>query len=808
MSDQVSVPDQSTPLRAANKPDSDGWVVFVILSGIMLPIVALLAELSMKICSSTFFDPLPTYWHIGLFCITPVASLLAWLTIMKGNRRFVPSLIFLTGASIGIQTIFSIAFLGILPISLIGLIMIVGVLGLAPYLALAASIVCARRLFASFTYNRRKHRGLLWAGIAAGIVMLGINIGISLITNYGLNMAKSPDEATSRQGVRLLRTFGSEDMLLRACYELPTDFLSFSAWSFQATDQEQRENARTVYYRVTGRSFNSVPPPKTSGMRSERISDFEFDPDVGGTAVNSKVRNLSMTSSRMDAVVQPDALTAYSEWTLTFANSSALDREARAEIALPPGGTVSRLTLWVNGEEREAAFSTRGKVRDAYQQVAVVQQKDPVLVTTCGPDRVLMQCFPVPPNGGTMKVRIGITSPLILKDMTSGIYIPPHFTERNFGIASKVEHSFFIESPETIAFNGTGLGSAEPANKGYHIGTTIPDSMLAKTDSYITCTRKSSDTRVWTPDLLQPDSYAIVQTLAKTTVAAPKRVVFVIDSSAKMKDSLNSIANSLKYLPKTCSFSVIQAGDDVVKLTSMQAAVPSAINDAQRKVSDMKCIGGIDNRATLLEACQTASGRDGIVLWIHGPQPFSGDTYTDQILQRCERLPGSINIISVTAIEGRNGFLVDTEKTGAVNVLPRIGALEQDLRQLFSSWGSRDGTLSISRERVHLGNVGNARRGSSHICRLWAKDEVARICKSGGKTAAKASELASRYQLVTPVSGAVVLETQEQYEQAGLKPVDPADVPTVVPEPSTWLTLAAGTLFLGSAVRRRRYAKA
>ncbi len=50
---------------------------------------------------------------------------------------------------------------------------------------------------------------------------------------------------------------------------------------------------------------------------------------------------------------------------------------------------------------------------------------------------------------------------------------------------------------------------------------------------------------------------------------------------------------------------------------------------------------------------------------------------------------------------------------------------------------------------------------------------------------AEAVALATRYRLVTPVSGAVVLETKQQYETAQLTPVDQATVPTL-PEPHEW----------------------
>jgi hypothetical protein len=70
----------------------------------------------------------------------------------------------------------------------------------------------------------------------------------------------------------------------------------------------------------------------------------------------------------------------------------------------------------------------------------------------------------------------------------------------------------------------------------------------------------------------------------------------------------------------------------------------------------------------------------------------------------------------------------------------------------------------------------------------------------------EAVELAARYQLVTPVSGAVVLETQEQYRQAGLQPVDAGSVPTI-PEPETVLLLAVAAAILAFMFVRSRPAR-
>jgi hypothetical protein len=94
----------------------------------------------------------------------------------------------------------------------------------------------------------------------------------------------------------------------------------------------------------------------------------------------------------------------------------------------------------------------------------------------------------------------------------------------------------------------------------------------------------------------------------------------------------------------------------------------------------------------------------------------------------------------------------------------------------------------------------SVKEASKHVARLWAFDEVLRLIAQRQTEAAV--RLAALYQLVTPVSGAVVLETQQQFQQAGLKPVDAQAVPTVPePGPMLLLALAAGVAF---AVRKRR----
>lgn len=488
------------------------------------------------------------------------------------------------------------------------------------------------------------------------------------------------------------------------------------------------------------------------GPRAWTVEDFEFDSDVGGTAVNSVVRKLSLSSSRIDATVDPDALTAYSEWTMAFTNASSVEREARAEIALPPGGVVSRLTLWVNGEEREAAFSTRGK----------------------------------------MKVRIGITSPLALDDASRAVFHLPRFVERNFGIARGGRHSLFADSRGPIAFASGGSG-AEAART---IRASLSDEELTGPESALICSRNARVESVWTPDMIEPGKYAIVQTLASAGLPAPREVVVVIDGSRRMAGAREDIASALSRVPDRMAVAIIQAGEEVVELAPAGSA---------EKVRRMRCIGGIDNRPALIRACEIALARNNAaILWIHGPQPLESESRSEELLQLCERRAGRINLIAVCAADGRNSILAELEPTGVVTRIPSTGTLSADLGRLFGEWrGESPARLVAQRVRVPIVSAAGV-KASSQIARLWARDEVARICRPGDPgAAAEASQLAAQHQIVTPVSGAVVLETEEQYREAGLEPVNPKSVPVVTPEPSSLAALAVGVCLL-AAWRRRR----
>jgi hypothetical protein len=86
---------------------------------------------------------------------------------------------------------------------------------------------------------------------------------------------------------------------------------------------------------------------------------------------------------------------------------------------------------------------------------------------------------------------------------------------------------------------------------------------------------------------------------------------------------------------------------------------------------------------------------------------------------------------------------------------------------------------------------------------LWGADRLAGAAGTQGKEREKAIALAHRLNIVTPVSGAVVLETDAEYKRGGLAVPGSADVPTV-PEPETWALIALVAALLLWQNRRLR----
>ncbi|TGL99934.1 XrtN system VIT domain-containing protein, partial [Leptospira barantonii] len=94
-----------------------------------------------------------------------------------------------------------------------------------------------------------------------------------------------------------------------------------------------------------------------------------------------------------------------------FGSAFASPEEAIYTITVPEGSICTKLSLWIDGEERPARLTFRSKAHNAYQTIVGTERRDPSYVEWLDGNRLRLKIFPVDPGNYRM-VRIGIVSPL------------------------------------------------------------------------------------------------------------------------------------------------------------------------------------------------------------------------------------------------------------------------------------------------------------------------------------------------------------------------------------------------------------
>jgi len=773
-----------------------------------LPAAVVLFELISGMCAEAFFDPMPTLLHVALVASVPLLNGYTLWQLEQTDRH--TSLPWLNGLAFGISGVYALAFLPMLPLALFALLFGIGLLPLTPLITFVATWRIRSRLRPVFPSSGRR---FMTTALVAVALLVVVDLPRAL-TRVAMSVAASENPERRTRAVSMLRRLGNTQELLRQSYgarEARMDLLGFGlALVFEPPSTEE---SREIYYRVTGRAFNSVKPPVS------RRQSFDFwDEDQGGEQVGAVQRGLFLAQSTLDGSLDGDASLGYLEWQMEFSNEGSRQQEARAQVQLPRGGVVSRATLWVNGVEEEAVIASRGAARRAYSDV-VRQSRDPLLVTTVGPDRVLIQCFPVLP-AQRMKVRIGISFPMTIEARANAVARLPFFVERNFGIKPELNHHLWIESKDPL--RGAPELKAETTGSRYALRGSIPDDRLRASGSSrggdLILERNGGDVS-WAEDSSAPadkndktkKSAFVVQTLEEREGFRPRRLVIVLDTSSSLSGAGTQLAASLSTLPAGLEVFVVPATEVEPEALTSEAALKGGdrLRELASRTAALGFAGGVDNTPALIKAWDLAAdGPAGAILWIHGPQPVILGPGAS-LNQRFERRPDGPQLWFYSAAPGPNRIVESLSARASTRWIAGEAGLERDLRDLFESLASAPKEWVAHRQRVaELPATVRAtgEKTSAHLTRLWAHDVIREGVRQGFPREGVV-QTAVRYRLVTEVSGAVVLETKRDYEAAGLTPSPAQDIPTV-PEPEVWalILIALTTLafHLRQSQRERR----
>ena len=568
----------------------------ILFAGVILPAVAVSVEATTHVCAQMFFDPIPTSWHMLLVILAPLAQLQVWFAIRRNDPNSLKLAGFANAAAIVISLFYSFIYLPMLPFAALTLLVALGVLPLAPFFALTAALIMRKQLrrIAATAPNKSfplTTKGFL-TSLGVGIAIIGVVELPAILTRHGLQMAGSASPQTRSEGIRFLRSYGNRDYLLQRCYDYRGHSLFVLGDWLSPDNPVKADEARDIYYRVTGEPFDASPPPLRVNGKTIRQDDFEYR---SGT-----LKGLSLSSSNLDGTIDADGGVGHLNWSLNFDNHSDSDKEARAEIQLPPGAVVTGVIQWIGGVETETQFTGRSDFLPAGETFNERQPR--VVVTTAGRDRVLVQSYPVPAFREGIKIRLSITTPLVLQTKDQARLILPHFNSRNFHIPGDLKHWILIDSNHPLSSDfGLAVHSvARLHNNSFQMYGEFSDAELMQPETALRLSRTDSDQAIWSPNPFEVDGSIVKQSLEERKPSHLRRIVLVVDTSASMAEWQNQIRSAINVLPSDMDVQLVRADADWLHESDLDVVVTRGNSQVWMSLSETTTFaGGADNAPAL-----------------------------------------------------------------------------------------------------------------------------------------------------------------------------------------------------------------
>lgn len=617
-----------------------------VLFGIVVPICMITVELLSHVCAQTFFDPLPTFGHVLLVSLIPLSNTLFYFAChqdMSDNYAFMT---LSSGMAVGVGIMYTLM---LLPCMLSPLFFaFFFVLFSIPCSIRAGKGICSLADLRKTTFDphQTEHFGHLI--ILVAVVALELP---STMTRIHLADAAKPDGEQSLQAIQWLRAHGNQDVMLRACYEHSGRATDIVGTLYESRNPIPVEAARNIFYRVTGKPFNSVAIPGdmratmqhagligdslSSRMNADVTDEFDLDPDIAGETVSGVARGVTVSQAKISGKI--DNALAVAELTMEFElqNKSEVDREARAKILLPAGAAVESAYIIADMQTRAAVIQPREEARAAYR-ASVEVKRDPLLISECGVDEVLMQCYPVK-GRNKMFVSLHMVAPVMIDPVTKKATLAlPTFAEKNFQANAPVDVQ--IEAAAPVSLMKT-LGATTPPpsliiapspvlNRILNPKLTLSD--LSTTTPIISVERAGEPLTV----VCQSGELRIINYACNPQYVHPAKLIIVVDGSAAMKPYLDQVVTGLRALPNGMQVTIKFVGDKNKTWTCGTLEHPASdktFAEAMPFLSDPQNYAGGQDCSKMLESSLSDLNRteNAAILWIHAAQPIAPNHPSD-----------------------------------------------------------------------------------------------------------------------------------------------------------------------------------
>ncbi|WP_221032294.1 VIT domain-containing protein [Actomonas aquatica] len=769
------------PASESEQPKRERTVALIAM-GIVLPAIAWVVELVTHTAAEILINPFPTWWHVLFVALVPLANF-GMVRVMRerGEGPWRGVLRWLVPVSLGVSLTYCIVFIPIAPAAAVGVIFFgLGLLPLAPYFSLFIAAATFWRGAKAGHFGPVRVLPLVGC-LGAGVLLPVLPLIPAMLAQYSL--AGIGEEGVARaEDMPKLRTWISQKAVAYPLHLVTSRF----HWAYAQFEEVDR---RAAWYRLFGESESAMEAqvPHWAKVR-EDLADrgWNWDAHQGEQVIGSLLPDLSLAESNIEVITYPETNVAYAQWTLVLQNQHPFQSvEGRTILQLPPGGTVSRLTLWIDGEPQEAAFGGKSQTTSAYQSV-VSRRRDPVLVTWHQPEQVFMQCFPVPPQG-RMQMRVAVTFPLLPTEHGNLRTALPRVVAANFSLPEQVMTQIKVDGGWAEASRSIMAGRLGAASLHESLWVTVDAPKLPQAEPVAIA--HPHEEGAW-----------IEQRFA--TIPFTSGVLrIVVDGSQSLGEVALELASALKGLRESPPVQVYLAGD------TLQVSPTGTAGEAASWLLEQKFVGGQDSTDALIAALRdraTEASSDAPVMWIAGAQSVSWQVGLGGVRHLLRDLPA--RTLQVVRVGRGSNVLLDRLAEDATEVSWRPLSLENQINRM----------AGVLREALRPSPVlhyttlrvkppGRVLEGPAalHIARLWTARRVSAMVARDERLTAEAKAMAVRMQVVTPVSGAVVLESQQQYADAGLSQIDPMSAPAI-PEPATYGLMLMGLLVAFYLWRRRQ----
>lgn len=750
--------------------------VFVLTFGAILPGIGLLAYAIYSLVATPKLNVLEEFGKLALLLVVPFFNFAVWSAVRKGYLVRPRLIGLMNGFTLGL----SISWVAILlrlvffvqgtPACKFGWMLL---LCLSPFLFFSGFCL-SLDLWQKTTANIRRITTTFSAlGILLSLLFVLVPFARefyvqSLIATARLSTVESDG------AVDTLRSMATVEDLKPSRY--PVNGFALGALLIPNRGLENgTDTDRDLFFKITGKSFFAA-----DGKENESLTMAQEAPNP---LIGYKIPGLSLAKSQLSGNIDATTLSSSVDWTLTFFNSTPMKQEARAEIEIPKDTAVSRVTLWINGEAREGAFAQTAKAAEAYQDVSR-RMMDPLLVTMTAPNRILIQCSPVVPNGGDMKIRLGFKVPLETSDGKTCSLKLPRLLDSNF--AQVRRHRISLVSKDMPVKHSSGMVMRKNG-ENYTLSGIVKAEDSSFDGSTVIVHRGAPLTEVATEDWYSHNRQFVVEKIQEATISAPRRLLVVLDGSVTLRRDALQIKDALASLPpslKTTVYFVDGKDGDKVSVpdysaTDVFATKPAptetaalSLEQAQALITPEAFIGGQDNWPTLKEAIERAAEEPGsAVLWIHGPQPLTQNSAQASILDLVHR----VCLYDLQIEAGPNTLLptIQLEDVSGLIALETVRheSTVKDLKLLAEDWKRGAKRLVVQRrvtEEKPTVPIILDRLVSAQVTGLWAVQEVGRLQALGRLSDAQL--LAAKYRLVSPLTAAVVLESERDFADHHLSP--------------------------------------